>query len=127
MAAARVKAVQDSTEARYRLAEALYHGRGAPKERGPYGRGELGFLRWQIERGVLDPPTAHGGGSPWWRAVSDTLLRDKIEADLLSDAPSGGASSRSVELWLDFIRAPSAATWCRAHNASVVAGYLAQI
>jgi hypothetical protein len=124
MAAARIEAVQDSPEARYRLAEAFYHGKGAPRERGPYGRGELSFLRWQIERGVLDPPTANGGGSPWWRAVSDTLLRHKIEADLLFDAPSGGTSSRSVELWLEFMGAPSAATWYRAHNASVVAGYL---
>jgi hypothetical protein len=72
---------------------------------------------------VLDPPAPDGGGSPWWRAISDQLLRDKVEADLLADA-SGAASSRSVELWLEFIRAPSPVSWYRAHNASVVAGYL---
>jgi hypothetical protein len=48
---------------------------------------------------VLDVPSADGGGSPWWRAISDTLLRDQIEADLLSDAPVAGASSRNVEFW----------------------------
>jgi hypothetical protein len=125
IAVPRVESVQGSTAARYRLAEAFYSGKGAPRERRRYGRGELSFLRWQIERGVLEPPSADGGGSPWWRAISDALLRDQVEADLLSDAPGGGASSRNVELWLDFIRAPSAGTWYRAHNASVVAGYLA--
>jgi hypothetical protein len=30
-----------------------------------------------------------------------------------------------VELWTEFIRAPSPGAWYRAHNASIVAGYLA--
>jgi hypothetical protein len=123
-AAARIEEVQDSTESRYRLAEAFYE-RGASKERRRYGRGELSFLRWEIDRGVLDPPGGEGGGSPWWRAISDALLRDKFEADLLSDASGGGPSSRTVGLWLDFIRAPSARTWYCAHNGSIVAGYFA--
>jgi hypothetical protein len=123
MAAARIEEVQDSTESRYRLAEAFYKGTGASKELRRYGRAELRFLRWEIDRGVLDPPSADGGGSPWWRAISDTLLRDKAEAELLSDAPAGGSSSRNVERWREFIRAPSAVTWHRAHNASIVTGY----
>jgi hypothetical protein len=124
MAAARIEEVGASTESRYRLAEAFY----SSKERSRYRRAELSFLRWQIERGMLDPPSADGGGSQWWRAVNDDLLRDKVEAELLSDAPdaaAGAASSRNVQLWIDFIRAPSPVTWYRAHNASVVAGYLA--
>jgi hypothetical protein len=125
MAAARIEAVQDSTEARYRLAESVYPRSGASRERRRYGRAELSFLRWEIDRGVLGVPSADGGGSPWWRAISDTLLRDQLEADLLSDAPVGGASSRNVELWRDFIRAPSADSRYVAHNASVVAGYIA--
>ena len=125
MAAARIEEVRASTESRYRLAEAFYRRRNTSKEHGRYGRGELSFLRWQIHRGVLDVPSADGGGSPWWRAISDTLLRDQVEADLLLDAPVGGASSRNVALWIDFIRTPSADSWYVAHNASVVAGYLA--
>jgi hypothetical protein len=125
LAAARIEEVQASTESRYRLAGAFYHGGGARKDCGRYGRGELTFLRWEIDRGVLDPPSADGGGSPWWRAISNGLLRDKVEASLLSDAAGGGASSRSVELWLDFIRAPSAVTWWRAHNTSIVSAYFA--
>jgi hypothetical protein len=124
MAAAAVEAVQGETEARYRLAADFYHGPRATNERGRFGLAELSFLRWEIERGVLDDPAAEGGGSYWWRAVNDQLLRDKLEADLLAGGSAGAASSRNVELWVEFISAPSPATWYRAHNASIVAGYL---
>lgn len=73
---------------------------------------------------MLAPPADGGGGSPWWRAINDGLLRDKVEADLLAAGSGDEPSSRTVGLWLEFIAAPSAATWYRAHNASVVAGYL---
>jgi hypothetical protein len=123
MAAARVDAVQASVESRYRLAREFYCGARDTKHRRRYGRAELSYLRWTIDRGVLEPPGAGAGGSAWWRAVSDELLRDKVEADLLAGA-GGAASSRGVEHWLEFIRAPSPVAWYRAHNASVVAGYL---
>jgi hypothetical protein len=123
-AAARVEAVADTTEGRYRLAAEFYHGPRASLECGRYGVAELSFLRWEIQRGVLAPPRPEGGGSPWWRALNDRLLRDKVEADLLAGGRAGAASSRTAELWLEFIRAPSPATWYRAHNASIVAGYL---
>ena len=73
---------------------------------------------------MLAPPADDGGGSPWWRAINDELLRDKVEADRLAAGSGDEPSSRTVGLWLEFIAAPSAATWYRAHNASVVAGYL---
>jgi hypothetical protein len=118
-AAARVAAVHDSTEARFRLAADFYRG-----SRGRYGRAELRYLRWEIERGVLDRPAARRGGSPWWRAVNDGLLREKVEADLLAAGSPGPPSSRGVNHWLEFIRTPSAAAWYRAHNASILGGYL---
>jgi hypothetical protein len=123
IAAARVNAVQASTHSRYQLAQDFYRGERVANDRSPYGRAELSYLRWAIGRGVLDAPAADSGGSLWWRAISDELLHDKVEADLLADA-SGTASSRNVELWLEFIRAPSPVTWFRAHNASIVAGFL---
>jgi hypothetical protein len=121
LAKAKVDAVTASTDARYRLAADFYRA----GERQRYGRAELRFLRWEIDRGVLDQPAAEGGGSRWWRAISDELLRHQIEADLLADGITGAPSSRNVELWMEFIGAPSPVGWYRAHNASVVAGYLA--
>jgi hypothetical protein len=124
LARARVDGVRDSPGDRYRLAAAFYSGQHAGGERRRYQRAELSFLRWEIQRGVLNPPGQERPGSPWWRGVSEALLRDKVEADLLSSGAAGSPSSRTVELWAQFIRAPSPAAWYRAHNASIVAGYL---
>lgn len=90
-----------------------------------YRRAEMAFMRWQACRGVLAPPRVPRPGSPWWRAVNERLLRDTCEAGVLFDRPRGEASSRGVEWWLQFLHAPSASAWYRAHNASIVAGYLA--
>jgi hypothetical protein len=118
LVAEKIGAVRDSAVDRYRLAAAFYQ--DAADGRRPYGRAELSFLRWEIIRGVIDPES----GSPWWRAINERLLRDKVEADLLAYGATGEPSARSVELWIEFLRAPSAASWYRAHNGSVLAGYL---
>jgi hypothetical protein len=125
-AAARVAAVRDDPSRRLQLAAArwecgLLTGRRFHKR---FARSELAFLRFQIARGVfasLDDPDP---GSPWWRAINERLLHDTTEATLLVDGAPGSPSAASVELWLDFARRPSAASWYRAHNASIVAGYL---
>jgi hypothetical protein len=124
MAAAAVEKVRDSTESRYRLAAAFYHGPNSANACGRYSHAELSFLHWAIERGVLNDPSGKPPGSPWWRALNDKLLLDKVEADHLAGGAPGAASSRNVELWLEFMRSASAASWYRAHNGSIVAGYL---
>lgn len=127
-AAYQVELVRDSPVGRYALAERFYRTLGA--RRAGYGRAELSFLRWEIKRGVLNPPWTDRPGSPWWRALNERLLRDKIEAGLLwPDGASGGrsgavGSARSVSLWVEFLGAPSPASWFRAHNASILGGYL---
>jgi hypothetical protein len=120
-AARRVAQVQDDPELRYRLARDFYWRASGPRRR--YGVAELCFLRWCITRGVLAPEHAARPGSPWWRAVNNALLRDKVEAGLLATEGNGMPSSRSVELWLGFIRRPRPEPWYRAHNASIVAAY----
>lgn len=116
-AAVRVGAVRDGPPvARLRLAAAFYRDRHIR-----YGRAELSFLRWTIARGVLNPPDGEPPGSPWWRAVNERLLHDKTEAALLDGFP---APNSRVALWQRFLHRPSPAAWYRAHNASVVSGYL---
>jgi hypothetical protein len=121
VAAARVAAVRDDPEGRYALAEELYRDRSAAGDRA-FGRGELAFLRWEVDRGVLDAE----GGSPWWRAVNEGLLLDAAEAAALADAGAGGGGgARSgVGAWLAFFAEPSPSSWYQAHNTSVTAGYL---
>jgi hypothetical protein len=81
-------------------------------------------MGWQARRGVLNPPDATPPGSVWWRAVNERLLRDGCEAvALVGDLP-GEPSSRPVRLWLEFVAEPTGRSWYRAHNASIVDGYL---
>src|ERR687891_1326493 len=78
-----VAAVRDDPEGRYRLVERFYDDHPVP---GPdwFGRSELDFMRWEIERGVLNSPQDRSRpGSPWWRAVNETIILDAIEAGKL--------------------------------------------
>ncbi|MEU0395810.1 hypothetical protein ABZ208_24105 [Streptomyces sp. NPDC006208] len=118
----RVARVRDEAAGRYALAQEFYRLAMGPRHQ--YGHAELSFMRWSLARGVLAPETSDPPGSPWWRAVNERLLRDKTEAHLLSVGATGTAGARSVEFWLDFIRTPEPGRWYRAHNASIVAGYL---
>ncbi|MGY1607559.1 MULTISPECIES: hypothetical protein [unclassified Geodermatophilus] len=117
-----VARVRDDPAGRFELARRFYRHADGPRRW--YGRAELRFLRWELARGVLAPLHADPPGSPWWRAVNQRLLRDKVEADLLVDGVPGTADAAGVELWTAFIRRPDPAAWYRAHNASVVAAYL---
>ena len=60
-----VESVRDDPEGRYQLRVAFYKKYGFAKDSGAgYGTSELAFLRWEIERGVLNPVAAAQPGSP---------------------------------------------------------------
>src|SRR3954464_13258617 len=90
----------------------------------PFRRAALSFMRWQAHRGVLNPLDASPPGSVWWRAVNERLLRDGCETVALLGGSAGEPSSQAVRLWLEVGASPTGRNWYRAHNASVVAGYL---
>jgi hypothetical protein len=81
-------------------------------------------MRWQLRRGVLRSPNASPPGSRWWRSINERLLRDGWEAFGLVVGLGGGASSASVPPSVGFITKPTARTWYRAHNTSIVCAYL---
>lgn len=116
--AERVAAVRDDVAARLALAAEFYARR--PEIRA-YGRAQLAFMRWQARRGVLAP-----SGSPWWRAVNEGLLRDGWEAAALVEtgAQPPGDCRPAVAQWVRFLANPSPRRWYRAHNSSIVAGYV---
>src|SRR5437763_4709486 len=120
-AAGMVAPVRDDPARRLALAASFYDGR--PRIRA-YRRAEMAFMSWQVRRGLLAAPDAARPGSGWWRSVNESLLRDAWEADRLLAGRAGPASSPPVSRWAEFLRQPSAAAWYRAHNASIVAGYL---
>jgi hypothetical protein len=57
--------------------------------------------------------------------AAEGLLRDAWEARLLDSNEAGAASRPSVTRWVQFLRQPSPRAWYLAHNASIVAEYLA--
>jgi hypothetical protein len=122
---AQVSAARDNPPARLALIERTYRGpTGRAPQHLPFRRAALSFMRWQAHRGVLNPLDASPRGSPWWRAMNERLLRDGCEAVALSGGLRGEPSSQPVRLWLEFIAKPTARSWYRAHNASIVGGYL---
>jgi hypothetical protein len=56
--------------------------------------------------------------------VNEGLLRDGCETVALLGGSAGSPSSRAVRLWLAFADRPTGRNWYRAHNASIVSGYL---
>ena len=119
-----VAAVRHDPAERLRLASRFYDDRPDRVSIRAYRRAKLAFMRWQVSRGVLASPDSRRPGSQWWRSVNEGLLRDAWEADRLMAGRPGSASRPAVSRWLDFLRKPSADAWYRAHNSSVVAGYL---
>ena len=109
---------------RLELASRFYDDRPGRASIRAYRRAELAFMRRQVSRGVLAPPRSARPGSRWWRSVNESLLRDACEADRLAAGRPGQASKPAVARWAGFLSAPSARTWYRAHNASIVAAYL---
>ena len=82
-------------------------------------------MGWQLRRGLLNPPSDPRPGSPWWRALNEGLLIDTAEARALAFGYSGEPSRPGVTAHLDFIQRPTACNWYRAHNVSIVGGYVA--
>jgi hypothetical protein len=124
-AAVQVEATRDDPAGRLALMDVTYRGPDghAPRHL-PFRRAALSFMRWQLRRGVLNPLDAGSPGSAWWRALNERLLRDTCEAVARSSGLGGDPSASTIALGTAFIERPTAANWYRAHNASVVAGYL---
>jgi hypothetical protein len=84
----------------------------------------MSFMQWEAKRGVLNPLDGEPPGSRWWRALNERLLRDGCEAVARAGGRGGPASTPTIGFWDDFVERPTARTWYRAHNASIVAAYL---
>lgn len=122
--AAVLASVRDDPAARLALLRRLYAG-DAGRRHLPYRRAAVAFMAWQLRRNLLNPTDAAPPGSPWWRAVNERLLHDGCEARALAAGHRGVPSSPGVVATEEFVRRPSAATWYRAHNISIVSAYLA--
>jgi hypothetical protein len=121
-----VARVRDDPRARLALLCRLYQ---VPPQvdRGylPYRRAAAAFMGWQLRRGLLNAGSAPSPGSPWWRALNESLLRDTCEASALAFGRAGEPRTPGVAATLQFIREPTAGAWYRAHNTTIASAYLA--
>jgi hypothetical protein len=80
LARAQAAAARDDPSGRIRLITQTYR---APTGRAPrhlpFRRAALSFMRWQTQRGVLNPLDGSPPGSPWWRQLNERLLQDGCE------------------------------------------------
>ena len=119
-----IAAIRGDVGRRLNVAAAFYDPLpGRPPIQG-YRRAELAFMRWQAGRGVFASLDSAQPGSAWWQAVNEALLRDAWEARHLLHEAAGSPSRPAVTRWVEFLENPSPRSWYRAHNASVVAGYI---
>jgi uncharacterized membrane protein len=121
------QSVSDYPESRYKLRSHFYSIYGRGNRTSGYGNSELNFMRWEINRGVLnrldDPDQS---GSRWWREVNGHFLYCSELALMVEYAGlSDEALPPAVRFWLDYMHAPSPAAWYRAHNRSIIEGYVA--
>jgi len=124
-AAAQVARVRDDPRGRMALLSRTYRGpAGRSRRHEPFRRAALSFMHWQAERGVLRAVDGSPPGSRWWRAVNGRLLLDGCEAMARSGGLAGEASSQTIEHWMSFVAEPTAGSWYRAHNATIVDAYL---
>jgi hypothetical protein len=120
-----VAAVRDDPAGRLELMSQVFRGpTGHAPRHLPFRRAALSFMRWQSRRGLLNPLDASPPGSVWWRAVNERLLQDGCETVALLGGLEGAPSSQAVRLWLEFAARPTGRNWYRAHNASIMGGYL---
>lgn len=121
-----VLTLKDSPAARLESRYAFYarYGQETSTEKFGFGDAEIAFFGWE-ERAVLRPPNANPPGSPWWSSVNLWFI---YLSELGSKAyESGIDASRlpvAAQCWVTFIKTPNAANWYRAHNASIIDGYL---
>ncbi|MCH2032839.1 MAG: hypothetical protein MK202_04880 [Tenacibaculum sp.] len=116
-------AIEDSPNCRLELRKQFYSDHGYSKlAKYGYGQSEIDFIKWQIQRGVLN--TIHcksKKGSSWWRKMNmqiifDSELANKIVAlnHDFSEIPE------SVKYWINYIKSPSSKSWYKAHNSSII-------
>jgi len=133
-ARARVDKVADDPAGRVQLRREFYRKFGfadrieIPTEFG-FGSSEIEFLRWEAERGVLNPVNGTpNAGSSWWRNVNSDFL---YHAELGGLAHERGVPASEVpaaaQAWMEYIAQPSPKSWYRAHNSSIVTAYLARL
>ncbi|MCF0041286.1 hypothetical protein [Dyadobacter fanqingshengii] len=121
-----LKPLKNDPDARIRSRCAFYKKYGQEGDSGSFGYGdsEIAFLTWE-KRAVLRPVDGAPPGSPWWNDVNLWFI---YLSELGAKAYETGMPIYELpvpsQFWLRFIQQPNAVNWYKAHNSSIIDGYL---
>lgn len=125
--AALCKSIENQPIQRLEVRQKFYndHGNSTPLDPYNYGDSEIAFLKWEIRRGVFNPlDDKHQAGSPWWRNVNlrfiyfAELAGKVFDAKLIQpDLPI------PVQAWLEYLNNPTAESWYKAHNTTILEAF----
>lgn len=121
-----VETLRDSPEARIKSRYAFYkkYGDGDKSETYGYGDAEIAFLGWE-ERCVLRPPDARPPGSAWWSNVNLWFIYlSELGAKAYEVAFPKDKLPSPAQFWMRFIEKPNPQSWYKAHNSSIINGYI---
>ena len=121
----RCELMRDDPAARYDSRVAFYKQFGQATLGGAgFGNSELAFMKWE-ERGVLKPSSHVPPGSQWWSAVNLWFIYlCELAVAARNQHIEPVELPKASQLWIKFIDNPSSTTWYRAHNSSIIDGYL---
>ncbi len=122
-----VNRVSNDPQGRYHLRYEFYKKYGDHFIKGKKGLGnsELAFIDWEIKRGTLNALNDHYSGSPWWRAVNSHFLYLGTLAQLIKESGQTFLDLPvPVIFWLAYMDKPNERSWYRAHNSSIISGYM---
>lgn len=121
-----VETLKDSPLMRIESRKAFYkkYGQEDKKHAFGYGDSEIAFLGWEA-RSVLKPPHAKPPGSEWWSSVNLWFIYlSELGSKAFEIKFPKNLLPLPAQAWVNFIESPSDATWYKAHNGSIVDGYL---
>ncbi len=120
-----VATIKNDPDARLKSREDFYKKYGA-SDRGEFGYGnsEIAFMKWENDRVFRSSDASHKG-SEWWSAVNLWFI---YLSELGVKAKEAGIPKNTLpapaQFWIDYIENPSDISWYRAHNSSIIDGYL---
>ena len=120
-----IATIKHNPTARLKSRENFYKKYGA-SDRGEFGFGnsEIAFMKWENDR-VIRSPDANTQGSEWWNAVNLWFIYlSELGVKAKEANIPKSALPIPAQFWIDFIENPSDSTWYRAHNSSIIDGYL---
>jgi hypothetical protein len=121
-----VETLRYSPAARLKSRDDFYkkYGDGDKSEKYGYGDSEIAFLGWE-ERCVLRPPDAKPPGSAWWSEVNLWFIYlSELGAEAYEVNFPKSQLPVAAQFWVTFIEKPGSVSWYRAHNSSIIDGYL---